>query len=87
MASSVVGPEVADEADSGEEASSTRGAEVGGGRGVVSCRSCLPSLSLDLGLLGALCFCCTGSLGDSTAPGRAVSSKRLPGLDVNGEVF
>ena len=68
-------PEVADEANPGEEASPTGRAVVGrcyaGGAG----GSDLVCSSLLLGLEGPALFCCVGSFGDEVAPAGSVGGE------------
>ena len=80
-------PEVADEANPGEEASPTGRAEVGrrcavgaGGSGLACCT---PLLCLK----GPTLLCCVGSFCDEVAPAGSVEGKRFPGLSADVEVF
>ena len=74
-------------ANPGKEASPTSRTEMGRGCDVGAGHSDLPHLAFLLCMLCTLLLCSLGSCCDSTAPGGAIDSKRLPGLRVNGKVI
>jgi len=80
-------PEVADETNSGKEASPTGRAEVGRGCAISASGSFLAYCSLLVGSTGPTLLCCVGSFGDELAPGGSVGGKRLAGLSADVEVF
>ena len=80
-------PEVTEEANPGEEASPTGGAEVGRRCAVGASGSSLMFCTFLFRLTGPAFLCCMGSFGDEVAPGGSVGGEGLPGLSVDVEVF
>ena len=82
-----MGPEVADEANPGEEASPTGRTEVGRGRAVGAGGSGLACCTFLLCLKGPALLCCGGTFGDEMAPRGSVRGQCLPGFCIDLKVI